>query len=128
MDKDLLVVSDCSVAFSRVLLAAMEEEPSCDGLSDLAEILSFHISSSRSQWQLEALQDHQQLLANVLGSFNCSSLDEVLIAPSILVTILFPSFINCEQCQVVSVLLVELGSLLVSYSLLLSRSIEHVLH
>lgn len=58
VDEYLLVVSNSSVAFGWVLFAAMEEESCSDCLPDLGEIFSFHIGSSRRDWQLEAFHDH----------------------------------------------------------------------
>jgi hypothetical protein len=127
MDKHLLVVSNSSVAFSWVFLTAMEKESGCDSFPDLAEVLSFHVSPSGGNRQFEALHDHHQLLANILSSLDRTSLDEILVTPGVLVAILFPGLINCEQSQVVSVLLIKLSSLLISKVLFLSRPIEHVL-
>lgn len=96
MNKDLLVVSDSPVAFSGVFLAAMEEEPSSNGLSDLAEVFAFHVGSSRSDWEFKSLHDHHKLFSDVLSSLYGTSLDEVFIAPCILVAVLFPSFVDCQ--------------------------------
>ena len=40
----------------------------------------------------------------------------------------FPGLIDCQHGQMVTVFVVELGSLLISYLLLFSRSVEHILH
>jgi len=128
MDEHLLIVSDRSVTFSGVFLAAMEEESCCDCLPNLAEVFSFHVGTSRCDWKFEALHDHHELLADILSTLDCTSLDEILVTPGVLVPILFPSFVNGKQSEMVSVLLVELGSLLISNILLLSWPIEHVLN
>lgn len=128
VDEHLLIVSDRSVTFGGVFFAAVEKESCRDCLSDLAEVFSFHVGASRSDWKLEALHDHHELLADVLSTLDCTSLDEILVAPGVLVAILFPSFVHSEQREMVSVLLVELGSLLISNILLLSWPIEHVLN
>ena len=62
-----------------------------------------------------------------MSSLQRACLDEVLIAPSVLTALEFPSLIDSEHREMVTVLVVELCLLLVCELLLLARSIEDVL-
>ena len=92
----LLVVCNRLVTFLRVLFAAMIEEASCDGFPDFAEIFFVNVGTARDHRQFKAFHNHEKLFANILGSFNSPSLDEIFIAPGVLIPVLFPCFINCE--------------------------------
>ena len=93
VDENLLVVSNCAIAFRRVFLASVVEEAGSNGLADLTEILVLDVCSAGDHRQLESLHYHQQLLSNILCSLNCASLYEIFVAPCVLVPIRFPCFI-----------------------------------
>lgn len=67
------------------------------------------------------VHDTQHLFANILGSAQGTSLDEVLEAPGVGELVVLPGVIDSQQSKVVSLGLVELGLLLVSQRLLVLR-------
>jgi len=97
VDEDLLVVSDRSVAFSGVFLAAVVEEASSDRLPDLREVFALDVGGGRHDGQLEPFHDHEQLLADVLGALDGARLDEVLVAPGVLVAVCLPRLVDGEE-------------------------------
>jgi hypothetical protein len=94
MDENLLVIRHCSITFSWVFFASMEEKSSAYSLSYLAEIFALHMRATGNDRKFESLHDEKQLLSDVQSSLHSSCLYEVLIAPSVLISILLPSFVN----------------------------------
>ena len=65
------------------------------------------------------VHDSQHLFPYILSSFECAYLNKVFITPCIGELVIFPSIVHCQQCEVITLCLVELGLLLVCKCLLL---------
>lgn len=65
------------------------------------------------------VHDTQHLFADVLGSAQGSSLDEVLVTPGVGELVVLPGVVDSQQGQVITLRLVKLCLLLVSQSLLI---------
>lgn len=126
VNKHLLVVADGLIAFSRVLASAVVEETGADRLAYLGIVLQLE-GAARDYRQPKPIHDCDQLFADVLASLHCTSLDEVFVAPLVLKAVHLPSLVHCKHSQMVTVLMIELGSFLVCELLLLSGTIEDVL-
>lgn len=74
---------------------------------------------------LEKLDD---LLFNVLGSFQASLLYVILMTPACTIVRVFPSLKYSQIGQMVSLMMIELGLFLISNSLFLFWSIENILN
>jgi len=127
MDKDLLVICKCLKSFRRVLAWRVVEESSAYSFPYLCVL--FHMTSSTGyQRQFKSVHNLQQLFTDILSSLNCSCLNEIVIAPLSFTTILFPSFIDGQHSQVVTVFMIKARSFLICELLLLSRTVEYVLN
>lgn len=76
--------------------------------------------------QTPPVHDPQHLLADILGSAQGTSLDEVLVAPRVGELVVLPGVVDSQQGQVVTFRLVELGFFLVSECLLVLRQKKQV--
>ena len=117
-----ILLNNCLVAFLWVLACCMEEESRADGFPDLVVV-----TARADQVQFIAVHDLQQLLAHILRPLQTTTLNEVFMAPGVAEFAVLPALVYRQQSQMVALGLEELGFLLISLSLLLSRPVEDVL-
>ena len=122
VNENRVLLHNCLVAFLWVFACSMKEEPRADSLADLVIV-----TPTCDKVQLVAVHNLQQLLAYILRSLQAATLNEVFMAPGVAELAVLPAIIDSQQGEVVALWLEELGLLLVSLSLLLSRPIEDVL-
>jgi len=126
VNEDLLIISERFEALCRIFFSGMVEEARTNCLPNL--VVLFHVvSTTRNYWKLEPVQDLKELLTYVLGSFKSSFLNEVVVAPLNIATVLHPRLIHSEHSQMIPILMIKTSSLLVSELLFLSRPVKHVL-
>ena len=121
-----MVVANGLITFSGIFPGGIEEEASCDRLPDLIIILVV-FDAARDDGQFEPVHDGDELLANIVGTPNCSGLDIIVEAPCVLRAILFPLFEHGQVCEMIAIFVEESGSLLISLRLLLLGPVEDIL-
>lgn len=76
---------------------------------------------------MEPVHNPQHLFADILGSAQGASLDEVLVAPGVGELVVLPGVVNGQQSEVVALRLVELCLFLVGQGLLVLQSGKYLL-
>ena len=68
MNENLLIICQSFKALGGILFGGMVEKSSADGLPYL--VVLFHVMrAARNDWQLESIQNLQQLFPHILSSF-----------------------------------------------------------
>lgn len=123
MNVNCVVINDSLIPFRAIFLCSMREEPCTERFPDFSVILH-----ARGDGQMVAIHNTNQLFPDILCSLDCSRINEVLVTPNIREVISLPSFIHCQQWQMISILMIELLSPLIRLLLLILRWEEDILH
>ena len=102
MNEHLLVVTESLVPFVGVFFGRVEEETSTNCLANLVVVFLPHFAATDYR-QPEAVQNRDELVADILSALQRSCLYEVIIAPLDVATMLPPDFVDREHSQMVSI-------------------------
>jgi hypothetical protein len=113
VDKHLVVVSCCFVAFGWVFSGSMVKESCCDCLPNFSVFLIWTKATGNYR-QFESIHNGEKLFADVSSSLYGTGLDEIVITPLGVASVMLPRFIDCKHGEVIAIFVVEARTFLIS--------------
>src|SRR5688500_12363678 len=119
MHIDRCTLDKSSITLLWILPGRVSKEARAKRLSDLRRI-----PSTRDDSMFVSRHNILQLISNILSSTHRPCLNEILETPRIGELVGFPSIVDIEESEMVTVRIVELGFLLVGLCLLVFGTVE----